>query len=166
MKTNNENYPLINYIKKLSDQNHLVLLYDNIEYAQIVQNQFIIEGLKKDETCVVFTHTNPKVIEKIMVEGGIDVENYKKKNRLIVYPLENIITDSEGILPAFNKFYKKISDDSKQPCRFIGRLISDIFTREGIKTELELERMCHNNFDSYNCSFMCTYDIEDIESKK
>lgn len=165
MKQNNENYPLVNYVKKLSDQNHLLVLYDNIEYAQIVQNQFVIEGLKKDEPCVIFTHTNPKIIEKIMREGGIDVDHYKKKNLLLVYPLESIITDPEGIIPTFDKVYKEISRDSKQPCRFIGRLISDICTREGIKTELELEKMFHENFDSYNCSFMCTYGIEDIEIK-
>ncbi len=163
MKQNNENYPLVNYIKKLSEQNHLLVLYDSIEYAQIVQNQFVIEGLKKNESCVVFTHTNPKIIEKIMQEGGIDVDYYKKKDLLLVYPLENIITNPEGIIPAFNKLYKEISKDSEQSCRFIGRFISDICTREGIKTELELEKMFHENFDSYNCSFMCTYSIEDIE---
>jgi spore coat polysaccharide biosynthesis predicted glycosyltransferase SpsG len=165
MQTNNENYPPVNYIKNLSDQNHLLVLYDNIKYGQIVQNQFVIEGLKKDEKCVVLTHTNPKSIEKVMLEGGIDVDYYKKKNLLHVIPIEEIITDPEGILSAFNKLYKKISIDSTHPCRFVGRLISDICTREGIKTELELEKLFHEKFNSYDCSFMCTYGIEDIEKE-
>jgi len=164
MLIDKDNYPLVDYIKQLSDQNHLMMLYDDKEYAQIVQNQFIIEGLKNNEKCVVFTHGNSELVKKTMREGGIDVEEYTKDNLLFICPLDTIVNDPLGIVVAFDEFYKKIMDDSKQPCRFVGRFISDVCTRKGIEQELLLEKTFHDNFNSYNCSFMCPYGIEDIES--
>lgn len=164
MQVDKDNYPPVDYIKHTSGQNHLMMLYDNKDYANLVQNQFIIQGLNKDEKCIILTHDNSEFVEKIMSDAGIDVEYYKKKNLLYIYPIGSLIDNPEGVFIAFNALYKEITADSSHPCRFVGRLISDVCTKEGMELELELEKTFHNNFDLYNCSFMCPYGIDDIES--
>ena len=164
MTFDKDKYSPVDFIKQISEKTHLMMLYDDKEYANAVQNQFVLEGLKKDQKCIVLSHGNSESAEKIMIDGGIDVDHYKKKNLLHIYPLDNLVNNPKGITTAFNELYTEITEDTVHPSRFVGRFISDVCTREGMELELKLEKAFHDNFNLYNCSFMCPYAVEDIES--
>ena len=71
-----------------------------------------------------------------------------------------------GISESFDNFLKKIRSESTPPYWIVARLIPDVSTIDGIKTELEAERLLHRHFDKYDCSFLCSYNLDEIEAEK
>ena len=51
----------------------------------------------------------------------------------------------------------------KSPFRFAGRTITDTETKEGLKLGIVLEEVGHENFDSFENSQLCFYDISKLE---
>ena len=161
------NQQLLESVDSLETKNHhSMVLYKNPQYGTMVINRFIENGLKKGEHVVFITHEDASLAEKQISSTGIDVDYYKKKKLLYVYQIEDLMKDKEGIPAAFEKLLKKLSTEVKPPCRFVGRSIKDISTDEGMKAELVIENLFHSQFDKYDCSFLCTYPVYDIEKSK
>ena len=78
--------------------------------------------------------------------------------------MKNFTESNGGIKQKFENLFKQLTADLKHPFRITGRLVPDISTMDGIKTELMYEHMFHSNFDKYRFSLLCTYPIEVIES--
>ena len=160
------NYPPIKQIDGLESQiNHSILLYDEEEYGHLVMNRFIENGLKKGENSVYLTHGDVKVVENDLKEYGIDVDFFKRKKLLHIIQIENILENKEGIEPSFTKLLKHVTADLKPPYRFTIRkpTIPDVSTKEGIESELIIEEFFHSNFNKYQCSFLCPYQVNAIE---
>lgn len=51
----------------------------------------------------------------------------------------------------------------KPPYRFVGKTVSDIETKDGMKFGILLEKTGHQHFDELNCSLLCYYDISKME---
>ena len=124
------------------------------------------KGLQKEEHCIFVTHDSIKLIEKEMVDSGIDVDYFKQKNLLHVYNIENIMNHPEGISQGFDSVINKITSNSKPPYWIVGRIIPNVSTVDGIKAELEVERLLHRHFDNYLCSFLCPYNFKELEEEK
>ena len=160
------NYPPIRHIDDLESKvNHSIVLYDKEEYGRLVKIRFIENGLKKGENSVYLTHGDVKVIENHLEEYGIDVDLYKRKKLLHIIQIENIMESKEGIEQSFTKLLKEITTDLKPPYRFTAEepTIPDVSTKEGMEAELIVENTFHSNFDKYQCSFLCAYQINAIE---
>jgi len=163
MKFNSSN-PLIKQIDALESKvNHSMVLYDIEEYGQLVQNRFIENGLTKEENSFYLTYRDPKLVENDLEEYGIDVDLFKKRNLLHIFQIKNFTESTKEVKQNLEKLYNQLTVDLKPPFRFVGRIIPNISTVEGIKTELMYEHIFHSNFDKYQCSFLCTYPIEAIE---
>ena len=161
-----KNYPPLEFVNELNEKNHTILLYDKPEYGKAVQYRFTENGLKKGEHCICLTHDDIKFVEKEMTDYGIDVGYYKQKKLLHVYQIENIMGYPEGIAKGFDDIIKRVTSDSKPPYWIVGRIIPNVSTIDGIETELEVERLLHKHFDKYECSFLCSYNLDEIEDKK
>ena len=164
MNLNDRNYPMLESIDNLEKKHHhSMLLYKNPQYATLVINRYIENGLQKGEHTIYITHDDVDQLEKEIASTGVDVDYFKKKNLLHIYQIENIMETEGGLEAGYNDLLKKLTADAKPPYRFVGRTIPNVSTNEGIKAELVIENLFHSHFDNYNCSFMCPYNVKDIE---
>ncbi|MDH3611293.1 MAG: MEDS domain-containing protein [Nitrosopumilus sp.] len=161
----NSKYAPLKFIEELDQKSHLVLLYDSPEYGDLVKYNFIEKGLKKGEHSIILTHEDPEIIKDEMESQDINVQKYLKENLLHIYRIENISEHPEGLVKGFNELLKTLTKDSNPPYRFMGTTIPDITTREGIEAELAIERLFHSNFSKFDCSFLCVYNVPEIEKK-
>ena len=166
MKFDSINYPPLKDIDNLKEKNHSMVLYDNDEYGKLVKCRYIENGLKKGEHTICITHDDVDKTVDELASSGIDVDYYNRKNLLHVYQIENIMERPDGIIAGYNDLLKKLTADSKPPYRFVGRTIPNVCTTEGIKAEIEIEKLFHSNFEKYDCSFLCPYAVNDIEGSR
>ena len=151
-----------NFIKSLKKDNHLLLLYEDLGKALTIQIDFLKKGLEKGECCIFAMPYQPNIEEKL-AENGIDVEHYKKENLLHILPVTpGNYSDS---LTIFKNFSQRILSISKEKVRICAMLDFDISTKEGMDAFITAETISHENFSSFNGSWLCSYDISKIEEK-
>ncbi len=73
-------YRHLRFIDRLEGNNHIVLLCYQLKYANLVIARYLLNGLKKDESCILFTSDVPEAVEKRLSGQGIDVDSYKQAN--------------------------------------------------------------------------------------
>jgi len=156
-------YPTLKDVDNLNEPNHSMVLYDNAKYGNLVKYRYLENGLKKGEHSICLTHDKVTLVENEIASLGIDIDHFKRKNLLHIYQIENILERQDGLKSGYNDLLKTVTADSKPPYRFIGCTIPDVSTQEGIQAELFIERLFHSNFNKYQCSFLCTYDVNGIE---
>src|SRR3972149_2372465 len=166
MKFDAMNYPPLKDVDNLKEKNHSMVLYDNDEYGKLVKYRYIENGLKKGEHSICITHDDVDKTVDELASSGIDVDYYNRKKLLHVYQIENIMERPEGIIVGYNDLLKKLTADSKPPYRFVGRTLPNVCTTEGITAEIEIEELFHSNFEKYDCSFLCPYNVQDIEENQ
>jgi hypothetical protein len=170
MRPEKTTYRPIKFVDRMEGNNHIVLLYDDQKYADLVIARYISNGLEKGESCIFFTSSaataeEPDTIEKMLSAQGVDFDYYKRKNALRIYHTERPDEDNNkvDILRTLKTIRKEATRDMKPPCRFVGRTISDTETIEGMKMGLAVERTGHDHFEDFDCSQMCYYRISEIE---
>ena len=154
------------FIDSLGTRKHMVLFYDEPEDAQKIEFRFIKNGLSKGEHCVYATDEDPKLVIDKMTNYGIAVDDFKKKNLLHVYQLNNPFDHPDGPKKGGEENLKMILADSKPPFRIVSGLIPNRTTTEGVRAQMELEQDFHSSFDKYDCSVICPYNIEKMEPSK
>ena len=134
-----ESIPL-KYVDSLSDKKHLVLLYDDEEYAQRIEFEFLKKGLMTGDSCIYATEMDPGLVILKMINSGIPVRYFLKKN-LQVYQIPRLIDETEIMIKYARKLFKKILESASPPYRIVARIVADIGTPEGILAEMKLEGM-------------------------
>ena len=167
MDTNNKkNYRPMKFVDHMERNKHIILLYDDQKYAYWIIGRYLHNGLAKGDSCIFKTADRPEIIEKQLSAEGIDVESFKKKNLLRIYEVERSDDNKHDILHAFKQRIYEIEGSSKgmkSPYRFVGKTVSDIETKDGMKFGILLEKTGHQHFDELNCSLLCYYDISKME---
>ena len=167
MNSEGASYRPIKFIDKMEGNNHIVLLYDNEKYADLVIARYLLNGLQKGESCIFFTSDEPERIEERLLTQGIGVDSYKLTKSLRIFGIEryganNNKLDALGTLKNIGEATKGM----KPPYRFVGRTIMDTGTIEGMNLGLVVEKTCHEHFEEFNISQLCYYDISGIEQSK
>ena len=113
-----------------------------------------------------------------VIEVGSDCTLFKKGDavyyaRSISRPLgtncaevERSDDDKHDILHTYKQRIYEIEESTKgmkPPYRFVGKTVSDVETKEGMKFGILLEKSGQQHFDELNCSLLCYYDISKIE---
>ncbi|NOJ27118.1 MAG: hypothetical protein DA330_03810 [Nitrososphaera sp.] len=159
-------YHPIKFLDRLEGNNHILLLYDNQEYADLIIARYFLNGLEKEESCIFFTADKPEIIEKRLSAQGIDVDYYKKKNSLRIYRIEMSDANKLDTRGTLKSLRKEATRGMKPPYRFVGRTITDIESKQGMQLGLALERTGHEHFGEFDNSQMCYYDISRIEKSR
>jgi hypothetical protein len=165
-----KNYRPIKFLDRMEGNNHIVLLYDNEKYANLVIARYLLNGLQKGESCIFFTSSDkPETIEGRLSAEGIDVDSYKRTNSLRIFRTEKRSYANNNKLDALGTL-KSIREEAargmKPPYRFVGRTITDTETIEGMNLGLVVEKTGHEHFEEFDNSQMCYYDISGIEQSK
>jgi hypothetical protein len=158
-----EIYHPLTFVDRLEKNKHIMLLYDDQKYAFWIIARFFLNGLNNGESCIFFTSDDPNAVENRLNREGIDVRYYKNNNLLRIYTIERSDDNKLDILRVLKHIRKDATKGMKPPYRFAGRTITDTETKEGMKLGIVLEEVGHENFDSFNNSQLCFYDISKIE---
>ena len=166
MSTEKANYRPIKFLDRMERNNHIVLLYDNEEYADLVISRYLLNGLQKGESCIFFTADKPEIIEERLSAEGIDVDSYKQTNSLRIFRIERSDADKFYALGTLKHIREEATKGTKPPYRFVGRTIMDTGSKEGMKLGLVVEKTGHEHFEEFDNSQLCYYDISGIEQSK
>lgn len=159
-------YRPVKLLDRLEGNNHIVLLYDKQEYADLIIARYFQNGLEKGESCVFFTSDEPKAVEKRLTASGIDVESYKKKNMLRIFRIERSDEGKRDVLATLMYIRGEATRGMKPPFRFVGRTITDTESIEGMNLGMAVERMGHKHFAEFDNSQLCYYDISGLEKSR
>jgi hypothetical protein len=165
-KNDLKNYRPMKFVDQMERNKHILLLYDDQKYAYWIIGRYLHNGLAKGESCIFKTADRPEIIEKQLSADGIDVHSFKKKNLLRIYQVERSDDNKHDILHAFKQRVHEIEESTKgmkPPYRFVGKTVSNIETKDGMKFGILLEKTGHQHFDELNCSLLCYYDISKME---
>ena len=166
MSTEGASYRPIKLLDKMEGNNHIVLLYYNENYADLVIARYLLNGLQKGESCIFFTSDNPEIIEERLFANGIDVDSYKRTNSLRIFRIERSNTKKLDARVTLKSIREEATRGMKPPYRFVGRTIRDTGTIEGMNLGLVVERTGHEHFEEFDNSQLCYYDISEIEQSK
>lgn len=166
MSAEKANYRPIKFLDRMERNNHIVLLYDNEEYADLVISRYLLNGLQKGESCIFFTADKPEIIEERLSAEGIDVDSYKQINSLRIFRIERSDADKFDALGTLKHIREEATKGMKPPYRFVGRTIMDTGSKEGMKLGLVVEKTGHEHFEEFDNSQLCYYNISGIEQSK
>ena len=166
MNAEKASYRPIKFLDRMEGNNHIVLLYDNQKYADLVIAHYFLNGLQKGESCIFFTADNPETIEERLSAEGIDVNSYNRTNLLRIFHIERYGTNKLDVLSTLKSIREEATKGMKPPYRFVGRTIMDTGTIEGMNLGMVVEKSGHEHFEEFDNSQMCYYDISGIEQSK
>jgi hypothetical protein len=159
MNAEKPNYRPIKFLDRMEGNNHIVLLYDSQKYAYLIIARYLLNGLKKGESCIFFTSDEPEGIKERLSAEGIDVDSYKQKNCLRIHCIDRSHANKLDALSSLKRIREEATRGMKSPYRFVGRTITDTGSKEGMKLGLVVEKTGHEHFDDFDCSQLCYYDI-------
>jgi MEDS: MEthanogen/methylotroph, DcmR Sensory domain len=163
MKSERASYRPIKFLDRMEGNNHIVLLYDNQKYADLIIGRYLLNGLQKGESCIFFTSDKPEAIEERLYAEGIDVGSYKQKNLLRIHCIDRSEANRLDPLISLKRIREEATRGMKPPYRFVGRTITDTGSKEGMKLGMAVEKTGHNHFEEFDNSQLCYYDISGIE---
>jgi hypothetical protein len=166
MNSEKASYRPIKFLDRMEGNNHIVLLYDNQKYADLVIARYLLNGLQKGESCIFFTSDKPETIEERLSAEGIDVDSYKQTSTLRIHRIERYDANKLDALGTLKHIREEATRGMKPPYRFVGRTIMDTGTIEGMNLGLVVEKTGHEHFEEFNNSQLCYYDISGIEQSK
>ena len=166
MNTEGASYRPIKFLDKMEGNNHILLLYDNEKYADLVIARYLLNGLQKGESCIFYGTDKPEIIEERLSAEGIDVISYKRTNSLRIFCIERYNVNKLDALGTLKSIREEATRGMKPPYRFVGRTIRDTGTIEGMNLGLVVEKIGHEHFEEFDNSQLCYYDISGIEQSK
>ncbi len=164
-KERDSNIPL-KFVDTLDTKKHIVLFYEDPDYARKIEFQFIKNGLEKGEHCIYATEEDPGLIMLKMLNYGISIKGYFQKGFLHVYQIRDGLDSLVEHIKSAKENLKRILADSRPPVRLVSRIVADVSSLSGMTAEMKLEREFHNAFDDFGGSVICPYDITKIEASR
>ncbi|MGN6628891.1 MAG: hypothetical protein ACTHKJ_03340 [Candidatus Nitrosocosmicus sp.] len=180
------NKPL-EFVKNIQNGEHVVIFYEDAEYAQMILFKYLEKGLLNGEQCFLISTKQDKEfikrdlqesISKVTTDNIIDVDKKINENLLFIgnlndlnnYPfgIENAAKDIIEIVKVFSYTIYSLSGLETQMTKKIAlRCLHKIENREQIQNNIKWEKNCRNTLlrnSLSNCSIICTYPIRDILS--
>ncbi|CUR52106.1 protein of unknown function [Nitrosotalea devaniterrae] len=152
----------IRYVDSLEKKQHILLFYEDQEYARIIEFRFIKNGLDSQENCIYVTDEDSGQVVLKFLSYGIPL-HYFQSGKLQVIQIRNMFTDKNEITSRSKKDAEMILGQLIPPFRIVGRIVPNVSTINGMSVELEFERKTHDCFEESRGSIMCTYDLSKIE---
>lgn len=151
----------LEFVNSLKLGRHVLLCYEEPEWARTLEFRIIENGLLDSERCVYATiEDSPAFIESQMEEYGIDVKGFKKNGLLHVHKVVSPIDN-----PKRSKALgvEDVIADIQRPFRFVGRLYR-LDSKKKVRDNLKTEKHRHDVVDE-SILFVCSYNIEEMNSE-
>jgi hypothetical protein len=168
---NNIHHDPLKFVDTLSDQKHIVLFYEELEGAKIVEYRYLNNGLLKGQDGIHITPDDRDIssIENEMKNNDIDVERFIKRGLLHIRQVSDTRNDQDGEVKRFENIAKEILDNLKSPFRAIRAVVihvPEVNTEEQIASRLVVEHSYHSSFHRFGGSLLCSYPVKQIEPRR
>lgn len=166
MSSRKADYHPLRFLDRLEGNKHIVMLYDDESNADLMIARYFQNGLDIGGSCVFFTDRDPGIIERRLASQGIDVDRYKKENRLRVFAIPTSDEGKADFLATLRAIRSESTKGMRPPFRFAGRTITDIESVGGMSIGMQLEKTGQEHFEEFDNSQMCFYDIRRMEKSR
>ena len=166
----------LNFVHQIDQGKHIVLFYEELEYAKMISFQFIKNGLVHKKDCSYLSEEDVEAVTREMADAGIGVNKYVQDHQLHIYQVP-ILTDYhhypggsqiEGKRKGPQQPIDMIQNDSsimREADRIVLRCVYKVTSEQQIKSNLQWEYDYRiKNLKHFRKTVVCTYPIDDIMS--
>ena len=168
----------LNFVHQIEQGKHIVLFYEELEYAKMISFQFIKSGLTNKKDCSYLSEEEIESVKREMSDSGVAVKKFTKNKQLHIYQVSSL-TDynprdahNGQTEPIAVDGENKTTDDTailKNPSkicqsdRIVLRCVYKINTQEQIKSNLKWEHDYRfKNLKDTGTTVVCTYPVNEI----
>lgn len=154
-----------NFVRKVKHGKHIVLFYEEPEYARMILFEFIKSGLIQGEDCTYISEEDRETVKREMSDAGINVHEYIKNDKLLIHQISNLATAQIPRIAlerlAQVTLHPWIKAD--EPERVVLRCIFRADTEEQIKSNLKWEHgYRYRDLKGLRGTMICTYPVNNI----
>src|SRR5919202_4210664 len=80
----------LNFVHQIEQGKHIVLFYEELEYAKMISFQFIRNGLSRRKDCSYLSEDELESVKREMSDSGVDVKKFTKNNQLHIYQVSSL----------------------------------------------------------------------------
>jgi hypothetical protein len=154
----------LKYLDSFEKKQHILLLYEDPDYARLLEFRFIKNGLVSGESCLYVTSEDPVSIVVKFLTYGIPLHYFASGKLRVIQVRE--VHGGQDLMQHCKKEVSKILDSLVPPYRIVGRIVADVSTMEGMSVQMEMEKIAHARFDDLRGSIMCIFDVSKIEHSR
>ena len=108
----------LSFVDSLDSKRHLLLLYEDPEFARLIEFRFIRNGLKNGENCIYGSAEDSGSVIIKMLSFGIALK-YLQSKQLQVLQINNRDGSKEAILKSSRKDIERIMSGLVPPYRIV-----------------------------------------------
>jgi hypothetical protein len=153
----------LNYVHHVKECQHIVLFYEEVEYARVISFEFIKGGLEDNKMCSYLSDEEVETVIREMAYNGIDVNKFTMNGLLHIYQFP-CKTHTRNTRIKEHDLEKIISNFTRpgQGDRIVFKCYQ-INTQEQTKSNLNWEREYRlKELKNRTTSILCTYPVENI----
>ena len=175
----------LNFVHQVEEGKHIVLFYEELEYAKMISFQFIRNGLVHNKDCSYISEEEVESVKREMSDSVIDIKKFTQTDQLHIYQVSGLtdynpmdyqireigLTEGERKEEAEQKpehnnmTILKNPSKIRQSDRIVLRCVYKINTEEQMKSNLKWEYDYRfKNLKHFRKTVVCTYPINDILS--
>lgn len=167
MSGESPDYRPVKFLDRLEGNKHIVMLYDDQRYADLIIGRYFKNGLDNGESCVFFTEDEAEPVRRRLEAQGIEVEKCERENRLRIFRTERPSGPvNMDVLDILKNIRSASTKGMKGPFRFAGRTIMDTETATGMTQGMVVERTGQEHFKEFDNAQLCFYDVHKMEQSK
>ena len=156
----------LKFVNQVKEGKHIVLFYEELEYARLILFQFIKNGLIYGKHCSYVSEENIEAVQREMADSRIDINKFTKNDLLHIYQIPSLTDYPGGTQIGTERLENIILDPWTkigQPDRLVLRCLYKINTKEQIKSNLKWEHDYRfRDFKSLRGTMICSYPVNDI----
>jgi DcmR-like sensory protein len=158
----------LNFVRNLGHRKHVVLFYEEVEYARMLLFEFLKSGLMQNKRCSYISEEGIEMVKREMYDAGIGTDEFLNNGRLLVHQIANL-ADHPHIPPLELERLSQLAlhpgtkKNGGQPDRLVLKCIFKINTQQQIRSNLEWERDYRDrDLKRLHGTMICTYPVNNI----
>ncbi len=154
----------IKFLDSIENHKHIVMFYEEPEWAQTIGFEFLKNGLEKGEHCIYAMMDDIEIVKENMSDYGIDVDKFLNNNLLHIYKIPDSYDYAKDPIEEAKKFWKKVMSDTIPPLRIFSTFTRELHQKDAIECQTRIEEYLDSQFDKIQGTWICPYNVTNIES--
>ncbi len=155
----------LNFVNHVKDGQHIVLFYEEIEYAKKISSEFIKSGLERNKMCSYVSDEDAEEVTRNLADDGVDINKFSSNGLLNFYKLPGLINNFQKSFIS-NKNGLSISSAKLNPGQLdtiVFRCVQNINTDEQLESTLKWEHEYRlKELKNGKTNLLCCYPVDSI----
>jgi hypothetical protein len=151
-------------------QKHIVLFYEEAEYARMILFKFLNRGLIQKERCSYISEEETGSVKREMCDSGMSIDEFLNNYHLFIRQISNLADYSHSYnrslaLERLSRLTMQPSINDNQLDRLVLKCIFKVSTLKQIRSNLKWERDYRDrdrDLKRLHSTIICTYPVNDI----